>query len=277
MSNKIFKAILDENIHFFKKSFSNTSKEIFYDEKTKKLIHPGEYGMYREDVVKDFLRLFIPGNLDIDDGFIITNDNSVSTQCDIIICDKSASPLIKTKNKQKFFPSETVVGIGEIKSTLSKNELATALNKLAKNKSLRKPLNFLNDKGFNNVVKCYKHTNVYDDLNPYNHIFSFLICKKLNFNLDKICEEIDSLYDDEIPIKYRHNIILSLDDGILLYSRNSKSIAYPTMGNYIHSSSYMKNQDGDEDANIKIFGHYLFNATMSATILCPDIVSYLKD
>src|ERR1700748_1622761 len=118
MSNKIFQSILDEKIEFFKFAFQQTSKNIFWDEAKKQLIHPGEYGMYREAVCKDLLRLFIPGRLDIGNGFLINDVGDISTQCDIIVYDKNATPLIENTERQRFYPVETVSSIGEIKSDL---------------------------------------------------------------------------------------------------------------------------------------------------------------
>ena len=65
MGNKIFKAILSEKIERFKWAFQQTSKEIFWDEKSGDLIHPGEFGSYRESICKDYLRLIIPSRLEI--------------------------------------------------------------------------------------------------------------------------------------------------------------------------------------------------------------------
>ncbi|MBK8982893.1 MAG: hypothetical protein IPM38_11365 [Ignavibacteria bacterium] len=53
MSNKIFESILDEKISFFKFTFEQTAKNIFIEDGGK-LIHPGEYGTYRENACKDF-------------------------------------------------------------------------------------------------------------------------------------------------------------------------------------------------------------------------------
>jgi len=47
MANKIFENLLIEQINIFKESFTNISKDIFSDN-SGKLIHPGEFGTYRE-------------------------------------------------------------------------------------------------------------------------------------------------------------------------------------------------------------------------------------
>ena len=48
MSSKIFNALLDEKINLFINSFQSTSRNVFFDEESKKLRHPGEFGIYRE-------------------------------------------------------------------------------------------------------------------------------------------------------------------------------------------------------------------------------------
>lgn len=50
MGNKILQAILDEKIELFRLSFEKTSKRIFWDENKTKLVHPSEYGFYREAI-----------------------------------------------------------------------------------------------------------------------------------------------------------------------------------------------------------------------------------
>ena len=85
MPSSVFDALLEEKIENFKKGYIDTAKRVFYDQDTEKLIHPGEYGLYREIMVKEFLQFIIPQKVTIDSGFLITQKDNVSTQCDIII------------------------------------------------------------------------------------------------------------------------------------------------------------------------------------------------
>lgn len=108
------------------------------------IYHKGEYGRYREDSAREFIQFTIPGRLSAGEGFIANScrKNEISTQCDIIVYDKSA-PQFKDSHV-RIFPIETVVAIGEIKSTLTDTKtVIDALVKLAKNKAIRKkiPLN----------------------------------------------------------------------------------------------------------------------------------------
>ncbi len=270
MSNYIFNNILEEKIEFFKYSFKETSRKIFYDEVKKTLIHPGEFGTHREQICKDYLRSFIPVRLDMGSGFIITDKGDVSTQVDILIYDRNNTPLIENSEKQRFFPVETVVGIVEIKSNLSKMDFKAALNKLAKSKKLKENIS--------NPVVIKKDINGPFDPqnNPYDNIFSVLICNKLNFNLDNLCEEIDDFYESDIKDWQKHNLILSIEDGLLAYYDNkSKSLMYP------YVSQKLKNRfirpASNPNSHFLYASSYIFLGTTSASIYYPEISDYINE
>lgn len=206
MGNIILQSILDEKIENFRLAFQSTSKNIFWDENENRLIHSGEYGAYRESICKDFLRMLVPHRLEISSGFIINDDDKVSTQSDIIIFDSNSTPLIENSERQRFFPVETIAAIGEVKSNLTKSALKEALNKLAKNKQLREKI-----KSPSKIKR--DHEGGFDPKNySYDSLFSFLICNKLDFDISNICNEINGFYDQEIQPWHKHNLILSIED-----------------------------------------------------------------
>jgi hypothetical protein len=269
MSNLIFTKILEEKIEFFKYSFKETSRKIFYDETKKRLIHPGEFGTHRESICKDYLRTIIPTRLDIGSGFILTDKGDISTQVDLIIYDRNNTPLIENSEKQRFYPVETVAGIVEVKSDLSKSDFKIALNKLANNKRLKERMS--------NPTKIKRDAQgQFDPTNyPYDNIFSILICNKLNFNLDKISSEIDDYYDKDFENRHKHNLILSIEDGILVYfDTNGKSLMYP------HLKENLKNRFIKPDTNKNIHFYfassYIFMGTTSASIYYPEISDYIN-
>ncbi|MCP4178793.1 MAG: hypothetical protein GY756_13595 [bacterium] len=140
MSNKILQELTAQNIENLKLSFS-TSKRVFFDNEKKKIFHAGEYGLFRERAVIELLRLFTPQKFGIGTGFVITDQGDISTQCDIVVYDLTKTPNIVTDSHQSFFPIETVVAVGEVKSDIkSKNELNNHLEKLAKIKSYREKI-----------------------------------------------------------------------------------------------------------------------------------------
>tara|TARA_R110002012_G_scaffold279098_1_gene467018 strand:- start:18631 stop:19443 length:813 start_codon:yes stop_codon:yes gene_type:complete len=269
MPSEIFKTLLNSEIEKFKMYFSNTAQDLFYDEVKGKLFHTGEFGLYREKVVVPFLKMIIPQRLSVNTGFLITPKNNVSTQCDIVIYDRNSTPLIQDDSNQTFYPIETVIGIGEIKSTLSKSDFKKAINKLAKNKRLREDI-------VADEISTIKSTNpgkINLDYYNYDHIFSFLICEKLDFELEKL--NFDDLYDVEINKNFRHNMILSIKDGLFLYF-DEKITSYPISANLELDRNYLhKPTDDNPNEHFLAFSHYFFMSTESASIFYPEIVNYL--
>ena len=199
MASDIFRNIIEQKIDIFANSFEDGASNIFT--KDDKIFHPLEYGMYKERCAKELLSFIANKKISISDGFLITAHNNISTQCDIIMYENDTLPLIDN-GIANFYPIEIVKGIGEIKSTLDKSSFANALVKLAKNKML-----FSERKGY---ITSKERENEED-----NEIFSFLICNKLSFDVSQI--DFDEIYKDIPDLKYRHNAILSLQDGLITY------------------------------------------------------------
>ena len=270
MGNKIFSALLNEKIDVFINSFSKTAMEIYFD-KDDKLIHSLEYGIYRENSCKDFIKFIIPSKYNIDDGFIINSNDSVSTQCDIVIYDSNHTPLFESGKKQRFFPMETVIAVGEVKSTLSKKDFKDAINKLSKTKSLRTEIS----------NPSYIHRKTTNEFNNYEHpfdqIFSFLICKKLNFDLTDL--DFDDFYENEVEYQNRHNMILSIDDGIFIYKHTVKSKVltwhFPKSQGLNLKNRFIKPGENGKN-HFGVFASQLFMAAQNGTIFFPEFSKYAE-
>ena len=271
MSNQVFDSLFRERVDIFRIAFSVISTELFYDQKEKRLRHTGEYGMYRESVVRDFLKFLVPSSLDISTGFLTSSMEDVSTQCDVVIFDSGMTPLYQGGDRQTFFPIESVFCVGEVKSTLSKPELAKALNKLAKIKSLSERI----------THPTIIRKSLPGPFDPTNHAYdlipSILICQKLDFKLSNIENEIDEMYEDGVCHRHKHNMILSIEDGLLSYfDQNDKNLPYPQLGGidlhnrftYPHTNDYI---------HFKLFGSYMFMLTVSKTLLYPEFSDYIGD
>lgn len=218
--NKIYKALLDSKIEKFIYDFK-FSKKIFEDLSNRnKLLHPGEYGMYKEKICDDIIKFVIPNKFKTGTGFIINSNDAISTQCDILIYDYDNTPLIEDSSNTRFFPVETVVGIGEIKSILTINDLTAALVKLAKNKKLKQIRSMY---CLNNASKQSFEPNK----DPHDTMFSFLICDKIKlFDREMIFQKINEAYtSNNIEYEYRHNVIISIEDGVLTYNNQFKTLS----------------------------------------------------
>lgn len=267
--NDIFYALFVEQVEIFKSSFLTTSRKVFYDEKSNSIFHNGEFGKYRETIVKEFLRFVIPRNLDISSGFVITSKNRKSTQCDIIIFDKTVTPLYHDGERQCFFPIESICGIGEVKSTLTKVDFIKTINKLADNKSLSA------DEDRKTIIRSKASFELHN-------VFSFLICKKLNFNISNLHNEINDLYRNDIDKKYKHNIILSIEDGIILYCGANEGGIRPdqSMPLPIWVGKELKNRiviPGDHEfIHFQFFCSYIFMLASTKAIYYPEFNDYVR-
>ena len=147
----------------------------------------------------------------------------MSTQCDIVMYDKDTIPLIDN-GIAHFYPVEIVKGIGEVKSTLNKVEFTKALVKLARNKLL-----YQERKG---RLKSEERR-----FSENSEIFSFLVCNKLSFDITKI--DFDEVYNEISDVKCRHNVVLSLQDGILTYTLNFSELPTKQKEHFINISVTM--------------------------------------
>lgn len=214
--NQVYKKLLNSKVDKFIIDFSE-AKSLFEDfNKRNKLIHPGEFGMFRERLADEIIKFAIPEKYKTGTGFLINSFDEVSTQCDIIIYDRNNTPLIENESEIRFFPVETVIGIGEIKSNLNSKSLTDAVLKLAKNKKLRRIKNAF----------CINHNHTKDfdpPNNPMDTLFSFLICNEIeSFDHEKFIEKINKIYtDNNIGYEFRHNAIISLKNGVFGYQEQN--------------------------------------------------------
>lgn len=269
MASEIFESLLKEKIDHFKSSFLSTSKNVFYDKKNKQIFHAGEYGTYRESIVKDFLQFIVPRDLDISTGFLITSMDDVSTQCDVVVFDSKMTPIYEEGSRQRFFQVESVHCIGEVKSVLSKKQFKEAVNKLAKNKALSERMDSV-------TILKKSPDGPYDPVNhPYDLIPSFLICQKLDFDITSIESDIDGLYETEIKHRHKHNMILSIEDGLLsYYDSNGKTLPYCRLGGTDLKHRFTSSRD-NKHVHFKLFTSYMFMLNTNKTLFYPDISNYM--
>jgi hypothetical protein len=269
MANKIFEHLLIEEIEIFRNSFSKVSKDLFSDS-NERLYHSGEFGMYREAITRKFLKSFSPSHLNIDQGFLINSNNENSTQCDIVIYDSRYTPLLRNRELQRFFPIETVCAVGEVKSTLDFNGFKTALHKLARTKRISEYV-----KSPSVIYRCLPGK-FSPELALHDLITTFLVCQKLNFDYERVLE----VYDETIQVRHRHNMILSIEDGLILYdwsTNEEKRMHYmPTLdGKTLKNWAFYTFKEAGISC-FKVFCNYLFEALCFKTILFIQMSDYME-
>lgn len=283
--------LLDEKIANFYNSFINSSRRLFFRPDGTP-IHNGEFGGYREEVSRALVSQFAPERMAVDTGFVVTSGGRVSTQCDIVVYDMTATPMIRNDNNQRFFPVESVCAVGEVKSVLDLGGAKAALRKLAAIKSLRDSLHKPT------YVHCAKDEGDGDGFRPEvderDQMITFLICEKFSFKIEKNLRELVDCYLEEHP-KWpccnRHNIILSVEDGLLCYLHSS-GVAYPfpskltdfedesIPGNFVMRPALLKHRWIQPKAgsieHIRHFCSMLHTSLTAVSVLFPDLAKYIQ-
>jgi len=265
--NDIVKNLTIQNFENLKASF-DYSKKIFWDEEKNRLVHPGEFGSYRENIIHNWLRLYVPKKYGIASGFLINSENKISTQCDIIIYDIYNTPQIQTEENQKFFPIETVIAVGEVKSDINSfAELKKYVEKLSEIKKMRYEIK--KPKPYSKHIKGEFNL----EKNPYDNIFTFLICNKFNFN------PIGKNYNTNIYRSHRINLTLSLNDGLINYTstKNSPNLAFPFFNETELLPTFIKTNNESLPNHIMLFITALTTAMKFTTLLEIDMTYYLTD
>ena len=356
MSNSHLSSILKSHSRDFYNSFEE-AKELYKVAGGSKLIHPFEYGYYREAVVRQFISPLIPRVFDIEEGFIINQNDEISGQTDVIVYDNTSTPLLRGVGLNRFFPTETVALAGEIKSKLKletgETNLKNTLERLIRIKELRdykpkgltvlrrnktednagyyykqvydkyneitkflkeneseiykkhkdellkrgeilfeideKDLNPKNKDQFKSSIEELKYFKENYEINEYNHIknhfditSTFIICESFDLKSDEKLEELPQLIAEwfkDIPRYLWHNMILSLEDGLLLYRDETKEElavnCYPIFwGNDQKGVFIPANEEKD---HLRLFFKFLFELSTNATILYPEIGDYMED
>lgn len=271
--NSHFKKSLLKNIQVFKKDYLEYSRDQYTH--GGKMLHAGEFGVFREKVCKELFQKFVSSHIEIAPGFVINSRSDTSSQQDLIFYDKTSTPILKFDDKEQFVPIETIACVGQVKSVVrSMSELQEILLKLVEVKKMRHMID-----SPSRVKGHYARLNYQFPYDPimqmYDQIFTFLVCEDLNFTFPTP-EEIDSLYPSDLDPSFKHNLILVVNKGLFSYRREQRFIF-----------SYPKAKDGEiipscfvpmdaEDKHVVHVLNNLFIATTGITILHVDLGPYLS-
>lgn len=176
--------------------------------------HNGNRGSYREDSLKNFLTNGkLPDTFGIASGEIISQYSQVSKQMDAIIFDKSKSIIFEASESTKIFPIESVLGVIEVKSQLSKTKLIEGLENIKSFKSLHAPQLLTKNYGDHVQIGYYNTP-------PFGVIFAYSLSgnslESLRNNLKEWCESN--------PPEVWPNFICILDEGTINFRNGINDI-----------------------------------------------------
>lgn len=98
--------------------------------------HAGDSGAEAEEILKQFLRDRLPRRFAIESGIVLGGQGQVSRQTDLIIYDAMSAPVYRKGPRTHIVPRDNVAAVIEVKSKLSKEQLADAIDKIARIKRM---------------------------------------------------------------------------------------------------------------------------------------------
>lgn len=98
--------------------------------------HAGDSGAEAEEILKQFLRDRLPRRFAIESGIVLGSQGAVSRQTDLIVFDALSAPVYRRGPRTHIVPRDNVAAVIEVKSKLSKDQLADAVDKIARIKRM---------------------------------------------------------------------------------------------------------------------------------------------
>lgn len=246
--------LMREKAQFFRKSYIETANQAFSRSLDGSLIHPGEYGGYRERLLEALLRSFLPNYAGTGTGFAIDRSGETSTQIDIIIYDSEELPRIEDPSLRRFFPIEGILAAGEVKSHVAAGQLNDYLDKLMKIKSMTtkppatltpvRPSWRVNEvvtlkqrldsedgiKARREVIEAVLSENYDPCENNWQNKITFLVCSEFEGGATELRKALNKqigAVKSEREAAMNHNMFLSLNDGYQTYTIGERAHPYP--------------------------------------------------
>ena len=168
------------------------------------ITHSGGKGTVRENFFEDLLKDYLPKRYAVGSGEVITPENRVSGQLDIVIYDSFECPKLFTDESHSTFPLESVYGAISVKSNLESGDLESGysnigtLKKILLKGKVRHKNRFSSGWGANNPV-------------PVTGIFAY----NSKRSLEAIAEQVRDLDRNLGSIEMRPDFVAVVGDGIV--------------------------------------------------------------
>src|SRR5437762_100319 len=90
-----------------------------FEDISSEVTHRGAKGRIREQrIVTDYLTKYLPSKIGIGTTEIVSSDDQISHETDIVLYDKFTTPYLLKEECYQIFPIECVYGVLEVKSYL---------------------------------------------------------------------------------------------------------------------------------------------------------------
>lgn len=82
--------------------------------------HNPTIGVLTEEILRSFLKTYLPKSVSVEQGFILSENGDISKQCDILIYDSIYYAPFYRINDIVVVPADSVIAVIEVKTTLTK-------------------------------------------------------------------------------------------------------------------------------------------------------------
>jgi len=106
---------------------------------TDQITHPGDKGVSREDILRRFLKEYLPERFGVGSGQVVDAFGSPpSAQQDIVIYDALDCPLLYANERTQIFPCESVYAVIQVRSSIDTGGIKRCAEQIASCKRLQK-------------------------------------------------------------------------------------------------------------------------------------------
>ncbi|MDD4347736.1 MAG: hypothetical protein PHF70_01415 [Opitutales bacterium] len=189
---------------------------------------PGLVGSAREHEVRNKLQSVLPTKVAVSTGCVIDSFGNTSKQCDVILFEKDHCPVFSINGDPAatYIPCESVIAVGEIKSSVGTSDINDAVDKIARVKSLRR---------YHNNPTCFRQygsvmsiqgspSESFDpEHKPLDQIYGFILCHSFSLAAATIADR----YATACSHHHEHlspNLMVSLKDGLVLFTNEMRQV-----------------------------------------------------
>jgi len=200
--------------------------------------NPSIKGSSREEVIREFVRCFLPSSYAIGHGEVFSERNERSKQVDIIIHDELFSPVFKTADGGILVPCEAVYGIAEVKTRLDTTGWRQALDNIASVKSLERATSDLIDILPNRSIRLGPGLAVTGLKRPHNPYLGIIVGLE-GLSTDKLVSDLnDRASRGKVEKALLPDMIACVDNGHLITRYNKRDTRPIQIGTATLTDSY---------------------------------------
>ena len=201
--------------------------------------HNPTIGTLTEEILREFLKTYLPKAISIEQGFIMTSTGELSKQCDIIIYDSHLYAPYYRLNDIVIVPTESVVAVIEVKTTITKqifHEVINYFNSLNTSGNFRSYLFIYNSVDISKIggfFNSYKHKGDYQkfDHDTFQYLPDEITGINNSYHLKKA-----SVISDKDMIGYSSFFFENEEGTEISALENFYDSVYKHVNDYLHNS-----------------------------------------